>query len=93
MIPLASPSARRFADIVTAGFAGLALGVLGDTCAHKATPEPPVVVEVPVAAPPDAGRLVWLDDMERHMREAELKLTEHSQRIHDLEILNRAQCK
>lgn len=87
-----SPSARRFAEGAMAFMAGLAFGVLGEMSFARHAPPAPAPACEPAPAP-DAGRLVWVDDMEKHMRDAEQKLAEHSQRIHDLEILNRAQCK
>jgi len=88
----ATPSARRFADIMTAGFVGLALGVVSEmTLAHKPPPAPVAEAHEPVVI--DAGRPVWVEDVERRLGAAAQKLDEHTQRIHDLEILNRAQCK
>ena len=86
-----SPSARRFVEGAMAFMAGLAFGVLGEmTLAHKPPPAP-AVTEAP-SPPVDAGS-ARLDDLQHRLDVAAQKLDEHGQRIHDLEILNRAQCK
>jgi hypothetical protein len=74
---------------------GLAAGIVVTMAFHRGPP-PPAQASAPIALtakPADSAWAEGLADVQRRLDAQILRIDEHGTRLHDLEVINRAQCK